>query len=478
MRFTTSAWILALLFAGQAALPGAATLSVAGLTVGRNLQAPASVMMPQGAPAGGVELTIASDDPARLLLAAAHDQRGSASIVLKSASHAVVSPEFWVQGLADSGTATYTVTVPGMGSVKGTVKLAPSGIALLGPFRAPGFPTTPRGIPSKLTLVSAVLDESGKILGEQMVAGGPGLEVAIVNSSPQAGSVLQPKLTIRGGASTAETHFKPAAEGAATLTLAQPPGFLTPAEYAKVTATVQRPGIAVADELTLGRNLQLGGILCLGEAAPAGGLKVTLTSEDPQKLVLAAKGDELGKGTLTLTVPEGELTATYFLQSLGDKGSVTYKAVADGFKERVGKITLAPSGFIVAYEHYGPPDEAAVLRSGGVKEERRFFPSLAEAKEKPVYMAVYSAYLDPTSGFAADITVQPLRAGVDATIALESSTPSIATVESPIKLPAGNNKVISRLVPLKAGETVISVSVPPGFSVPRNATSAPATVVP
>ena len=478
MRLTTSAWTVAVLLIGRLALPGAANLSVPDLTIGQNLQAPVSALVPQGAPAGGVELTITSDDPARLLFAVSHDKPGSASIVIKLAQHTVLSPEFWVHGLADRGTVTYTISAPGVGSAKGTVRLAPSGIVIVGPFRLPTFPTTPRGVPSKLTVVSALLDDSKKVVEEQPVAGGLAAEVLISNSKPEAGAVEQPKLTIRGGSSIAETHFKPAAEGAATLTLAQPPGFTAPAELASVTVNVERPGIAIADELTVGKNLQVVGILCLGEAAPAGGLKVTLTSSDPQKMVLAKKEDEIGSGTLTFTVPQGELTATYQLQALGDSGSVTYKAAAEGFRNRVAKTELAPSGFIVAYDHYGPPDEANVLRAGGVKEERRFFPSLTDAKERPVYVAVYSAYLDPRSGFAADITVQPLRAGVSATIGLQSSSPSVATVESPLKLPAGRNRAVARLVPLQTGETIISVQSPPGFSIPKNATSAPATVVP
>jgi lipopolysaccharide export system protein LptA len=44
-------------------------------------------------------------------------------------------------------------------------------------------------------------------------------------------------------------------------------------------------------------------------------------------------------------------------------------------------------------------------------------------------------------------------------------------------LQAGSDHAMSRFTPVAAGETVISVNVPPGFTQPKNATFAPATVV-
>jgi hypothetical protein len=459
-------------------LTGAGGLSAPDITVGRNLQVPASVILPQPPSAGGLQLTITSGDPARVTFAAAPDQAGSASITLVPKSKSPVSPEFWVHGLADQGSVTYTIAVPGMDPAKGTVTLSPSGIVIVGPFRLPSFPTTPRGTPSKLTIVAARLDNSRKVVEEQQVAGGLALDVTISNSSPEAGAPEQSKLRLAGGASTAATVFKPAGEGSTTLTPVQPAGFSTPAELASVIANVDKPGVAITDEFTIGKDLQTQGVLCLGEAAPEGGTKVTLTSSDPKKLVLSSREDELGSGVLILTVPAGKLVAPYYLQALGDAGTVTYKATAEGFRHRVAKIGLAPSGFIVAYSRYGPPDEATVLRKGGAPhDERRFYPSLAEAKERPIHLAVYSVYLDPASGMAADITVQALRPGVSATVALKSSNPEVGSVESPLLIKPGMTHAFSRFTPVVAGETIISIDPPRGFSTPKNATSAPATVM-
>jgi hypothetical protein len=179
---------------------------------------------------------------------------------------------------------------------------------------------------------------------------------------------------------------------------------------------------------------------------------------------------------LTVTVPEGKFTAPYFLQALGDSGEVTYEAAAPGFRSRTARLGLAPSGLIVAFSHYGPPDEAMVLRKGALADSREFFVSLAEAKEQKTYLTVYTAYLHPDTGRVADITVQPLRPGATATAILNSSNPEVAGIESPVTIRSGATHANSQFSPKVKGTTVISVQTPSGFASPKNATSVPATV--
>ena len=475
MRFNFSA-IALLTLLGPSVLTAASGLTAADVTVGKNLQMYASVKVAGGAPQEGLKLTLTSDDPSRLLISRAPDQAGSATIDLMVQPRFPEGPEFWLQALADHGTVTYTVTAPGMAGAKGTVTLAPSAILITGPFKAPTFPTTPRAVPARIAIYSAALDSSAKVLGEQQVAGGSRIEVTIASSNPKAGKLRASALTLSGGSSSAVTWFEPSAEGKTALTPVQPRGFVTPAEYAAVTASVEKPGIAVVGETFLGKDLELPDTLCLGEPAPPGGLKVTLTSSDGSKLLISAKETELGSASVTIEIPEGKSTAPYYLQGLGDSGDVTYAAEAPGFRSRTGKVRLTPSGFIVAYERYGPPDEAAVLRPGGADEERRFFVSAASAKDKPIHVVVWSVHLDPQSRLAADITVQALRPGVTAIVNLKSSNPEVGTVESPLTITPGLNHAASRFTPVGKGVTVITLATPSGFSTPRNATSVPATV--
>ena len=389
---------------------GAPALTIPDLKVGKHLQTCAGVRLTETVPNQGLQITVTSGDPKRLLLSLTPDNAGSASVVLAVKPGVFQSPDFCVQGLADSGSVAYTAIAAGAGTAKGTVTLVPSAIAIAGPFNLPSFPSTPRGEAKKITIASVTLDPALKLAQEQPIAGGLRAEVNITNSNPEIGVLQHSKLILDSGSSSAITYFQAAAHGKTVLTVTQPPGFTTPAEFAAVTAMIDRPGLGIVDDVTVGKDLQIPGVLCLGEPAPPGGLKVTITSSDASKLLLSIRQDEPGSGAITITVPEGQLVAKYALHGLADSGEVTYRATAPGFRSRIAKVTLAPSGVIVAYERYGPPDEADVVRKGGAGDDRRFYASLADSKQRPVSVVVWTVYL--LEGRAADITVQQLRPGV------------------------------------------------------------------
>jgi hypothetical protein len=454
------------------ALLAAPGITAPAVTVGRNLQTHATVKLAQAAGPDGVKLTLTSDDPSRLLLSESDDKAGSATISLTVRPGVVQSRAFWLQGLADSGTATYTVSAAGLGSAQGTVTLVPSGIMILGPSQVPKFNTTPRGRASKISVVSAALDSPP---AEQPVAGGSQVEVTITNSNPNAGKLQASKLTLGGGSSSALTYFVPAAEGEATLTPVQPPGFTPAAKFASVIAAVNKPGLAIVDSVYLGKDLQIWGAVILGEPAPPGGLKVTLTSSDASKLLLSTRADQLGTASITITVAEGSQNGPYYLQGMGDSGDIQYDAAAPGFRTRTARIGLTKSGIIVAFGAYGPPDEAAVLMKKEITDDRRFYASVSDDKH-PMAIRVWSAYLDREKGRAADITVQGLRAGVSATVVVRSSDPAVGTVESPLTIKPGSAVANGHFTPLSVGTTIVSIDTPPGFTQPKNATSMPAIV--
>ena len=191
-------------------------LSAPSVTVGRNLQVDANVRVSGEVPAGGLPLTLTSDDPARLLLSTAPGKPGSRAIELTVPPRFPEGPVFWLQALADEGTATYTVSAPGMAAVKGTVTLTRSAILIAGPMNSSAFPITPRGEPAKIAIYSAAIDTAGKLIAEQPVAAGLRTEVRISLSSPKAGKLREPLLVLAPGSSSAETRFEPAGEGKIT----------------------------------------------------------------------------------------------------------------------------------------------------------------------------------------------------------------------------------------------------------------------
>jgi len=476
MRFTSFAAVLIVAATASSVAAAESDFAADPVTVGRNLQAYASIRLSKPVSQSGLEITITSDDPSRLVLAKAADQPGSPAISLKIPGQAARTPEFAIRGLASSGSVSYTISALGLESAKGVVTLAPSAIVIVGPHQAPRFPTTPRADSGILTLLSVVLDSAGKVLGQQDVAGGSKLEVEISNSNPAAVKLAASKITMAGGSDSAVSGFHPVAEGDAVIAPVQPSGFTAPTERASITVAVATPGLAIAGDFYIGKDLQTSASVVLGEPAPPGGLSVTLKSSDSSRLILSGKADEVGSGSLTISIPGGQRTGPYFLQALGDSGEVEYTATAPGYHGRTESIGLAASGMIIAYEAYGPPDEANVKRKIGLHSEREFFVSMADAKVHPVRLVVYSAYIDKETGRSADFTVQPLRGGVTAAVVVKSSNPSVATVESPLTVKPGFNRAICLFTPLMPGKTLVSLDTPAGFSAAQNAVSVPAIV--
>jgi hypothetical protein len=453
---------------------GAVELAPGSPTVGKNLQTLTTVVVKPMAPEPGLELTIASDDPKRLLLTKRPDQTGSASITVKVGHAFRESPEFWVQALADSGTATYTVTAAGCQPGKGTVKLAPAGFIIIGPVGAALFSTTSRAVPTRLTVKAMMLDASLKPVEEQMVA--RPVEVKVTSSDRKAGLTAEAPVLITPGSSFALAEFRPAGPGDTTLAANPPSGFSRPATSASITARVILPGLAITTRSFLGKDLQIGGVLSLGEVAPPEGLTVTLTSSDETRLLISTKATEVGKKSAEVKIAGGAVSGSYFLQGLVGSGEVEYTASAPGFRERTATLKLTPSGMMITPTAYGPPDEGEYLQPNVPEMPRKFLASVSTMTKVP--LTVWTVQLDPVTKRGADITVQPLRAGLRVNVVVTNAKPEIGTFPSTVTIEGGSEHVQIPFVALKEGTTELVAGTPQGFTTPSNATRLTAFVRP
>jgi hypothetical protein len=447
---------------------------VPGAVVGNKLETSASVVLGEVAPAAGLDVTLRSDDPSKLLISGSPDHAGAAMLILHVRNGVRESPEFWLQGLSNAGNAGYTATAPEFESGMGIVSLKPSAIVIIGPLKAPRFPTTVRGEPTTIRLMSARLEESLDFAEEQAVAGGVLVEPDVTNSRPSVGAIVSEPPAITGGTSSQIVQFQPAAEGETTLSTALAPGFSAPKQFASLTMVVRKPGLAVSEQLYLGQNLQIAGVLSLGEMAPAAGLRVTLTSEDPERLLLSASATEIGAEVIVMEVPPGEASGQYYLQGLGNTGSVRYTASAEGFQTRTGTLVLAPSGILLTPESQGPPDEAHVLRKEAPDGTHRLAASLAHPVDTS--LIAWTAQLDPVTHRGADITVQPLRAGLNLSISLTNSNPTVADVATSVAIKGGFDHGSVVIEPRGAGSAEIEVGTPMNFIHAANSTKVIAVV--
>ena len=163
------------------------------------------------------------------------------------------------------------------------------------------------------------------------------------------------------------------------------------------------------------------------------------------------------------------MSTTYFLQALTSAGAVTHTATASGYTTRTGTLMLAPSGVIISLRDHGPPDEAEVFRPLSAGKSQNLFVAMLSAG-RPTPLVLYTAYLDPTTHRSADITVQPLRAGLSLAVGVKNADPGVGEVDSHVTINGGSDRGLITFKPLSVGKTIISVVKPDGFTQPTNAT--------
>ncbi len=462
-----SVLLLALLASMPQRMFGAERLRAPDVTVGQNLAAPSSIMLGEDAPKGLLQITLTSEQPDQFMLSKNLSAAGSSSIVLEVPESSKRTPEFYVYGLGHSGTFDYVMSAPGYEPCKGRVTLGPSGVVIKGSFGLGTPMMTTTGAPaSNMSLYSALLGSSGEYIETQPVAGGRSLNVSVSSSQPEVGAVKPATAVIAGGSSGTTVKFQPASAGKTTIVASSLNSREPSSRFAMIPVTVIMPGLSVTDQVAIGRDLQIGGTLSLGQTAPAGGVEVTLTSNNPRELLLSRTANETGSASITLNIPAGGSTGLYRVQSLSEKGTATYTASAPGFVSRTATVYLTPSGVVIGFQ---PPDEAELFRKEAAEEKHGLTLSLSNSRSFP--LTAYMVQLHPENHRGADITVQALRAGVSANIELKNSDPAVGAIVSRVQIQAGSPSAFAEFTALREGTTVLSVAAPAGFTEAKNATS-------
>jgi hypothetical protein len=138
---------------------------------------------------------------------------------------------YYVQALANSGTATYTASATGYAPGESTVELTPSGVVLSSDLNNP-FVTIPTGVnqaPVRVNMAQlSPIDNKIEVL--QSLRGGLNLNVTLSTGNTAIATITSP-IAITGGAPTDSItrQVVRAGVGMTTLTATQPPGFVNSA---------------------------------------------------------------------------------------------------------------------------------------------------------------------------------------------------------------------------------------------------------
>jgi hypothetical protein len=437
-------------------LPGGLIMPT-GLTVGRNLQVPASIQL-NGVATANLPLTITSDDPTLLRFSATPNGAGSGSLTINLPQDARGTPDFYVQVFGSSGSVGFSAQAPGFGMNTGTVNMAPSGIVFTNSFGGVPNPILAGagGNAVPVTVYAARLNGSGAWVETQALAGGQSAAVTVASGNAAVGSVNPSQVTIQGGQAFASTSFVPASAGSTNLTVsvpATPAGFATPAlQYRQLPVSVTTSTIVLsANGLPIGKDLQIEGAVILSQIA-ASPVAVTVTSSS-NNLRLATTATAAGTASIVVTVPAGQNSATFFLQSLGSSGAAAYTASATGYSPGNASVELTPSGVALSDQFNLP------------------FVTIPNGSDTAT-VRVHMAQLDPSTNAYA--STQQLRGGLSLNVVVSSGNPAIATVDSPVTVQGGADPttVTTTAHREQNGSTQLTVTQPAGFIAPTNNLSA------
>jgi hypothetical protein len=440
----SSANVLTAFVAGAGLLP-------CNTTVGMNLEALCNIQM-TGAPSSDLTVTLVSNTPSQLLFSNTPDGVGQSSTTVVVSKNHTLSSDFYVYGLASSGSATYSAAGGTFGTVTGTVTFGPSGFVIEAPNGYSTFSTNTQ-TPVTISVFPMLLTSGGAVVSPQNVAGGSSYTVNITNTPiPPAGTVgtLNPsQVTVLGGTGGGSTVFVPTANvGSTTLAVVQPTGvgFTTPNQLTSVVGTVTQPGMSVLVPSIVGYHLQDAVLLSLGAFAAAGD-QITITSNDPA-LALSPSPTVAGKSQITLTLNQNDLGAVFYVIGLDSFGSPTFTVTSPKFKSTSGTIQLGTTELVFGVASTYSQTLSTTVSQGITS------------------LAVSTCVTDPFTG--SFLGYQNAAAGFPTTIQFNNSdtTGTIGTISpQSVTFNGGDGTLNVNFTPKHTGNLTVSVSsIPAGFS--------------
>jgi hypothetical protein len=421
-----------------------AGLTPCNTTVGKSLEALCNITL-NGTAAGVLNITLTSNST-NLQLSNTPTGVGQNQITVTVQPGHSLSSDFYVYGLTNTGTATYTASNATLGTVSGTITFAPSGFIISGPNLGVNF-STPQTVNIGVGIFSVLLKPSGDVVGLQNFAGAGSIAVNTSDSASNVGTLSPAQVTILGGTNSAGTTFVSANPGSTTLGVVQPAGFTAPNQFTSVVATVTVRGMTVTPPSTgVGYHLQGQAQVTLGAPAPAG-QQITVTSNDPTNLLLSIDPTKPGQTSITLNLNAGDQNAVFNFYGLAASGTPGFTATAAGYTTVVGSVPLTPA--------------AVVIGSGG-----NFVSNLTTTvAQGSSPLTVATIQLDPNSGVF--IGFAPVAGGFSVPVSLNDSNPTVGSIDRTSVTFNGNDIFLTvNFTPLQSGNTAVGItSVPTNFSV-------------
>jgi hypothetical protein len=440
-------------------------INLGSTTVGSDLQRNTSGSL--GASShGGVTVTLTSSDPELLLLAPNSTTEGTATLEIPL-NDGSTGFSYWIQGMPGAtGTATVTATAPGFASQETTH-------AVVAPFI---------DIPSltgSTTTLSPDINFQGRIgipnAGETAMSvelslrpGADPVVVTATSSTPGVARLVtstttggQVTATIPPGSARTPTNVgaggmavDPLTAGSTTIAVSAS-GF-APLPNASRDLVVSAPGINLGSTTT-GSGLQRSVSGSLG-ASDHGGTTVTLTSSNPDVMLLAPNASTAGSPSIEIVISDGGTGFSYFIHGMeGVTGSPTVTASASGF-------TDAQVAMSVVQPAYDISTWSATLTAGGNDASVRVRTGLPNAQE-----TLMSTQLSARAG-GPGLSVQLQNSTAEVGVLVVDGEPgqTVSTVVSPgqgLSPTMASGGAAFR--PLAPGQSTVTATIPGLIQLPN-----------
>ncbi len=412
-------------------------LQTTAITTGKQLQSSTYFYLAT-APPNPVTATLTSNAPSIAVVSTNPLTQGGATATV-SAITSTSAQTFYIQGVS-VGTANITISAPGFVNSTIVVTVDPSGFVIYTPGN---FSTTTLSADTSISLIPAILNGSGTVLGYANVSPATSVSVAVSSSNTAVGTIVGSPLAFGANDYLKSVTFHPVSAGTANVSLTTPAGFSTPNSAQQVTATVTAPPIGLQTaSITSGAGLEVSTYAYLSQT-PVVPTTVTITSSNPAVAVVSNSATVAGAATSTVSAVVNTSAFTYNIQGVS-VGSTTITISASPYASATVNVTVDPSGFVI----YTPGNFSTTTFSAATS------------------ITLIPAILNPGTltvlGYG---NVSPLLSSVS--VPVTSSNTAVGTITgSPVVYHGGDYLLSAAFQPAGAGTSNITVGTPAGFSTP------------
>ena len=339
---------------------GGSSISPSGqVLVGSGLMVFAAAQLSAGGH-GGVDVTITSTDPEKVLVSADGTSAGTASITVPVPNGQTFVP-YYVLGVENTtGLPGITLAAQGFGEAGHEVSVVSPGVEL---HQLDATMSTLSGEDKDLYVQVGIPNADGTALSQvQVVRPGSGMVFTLSNTNGTVGRLRSDEPAATGQVVTKPINpgayftfpvaegtswglaFEPLANGSTTVSVSGPPGVQTMSSTGIRQVIVGDAGITAPGAAVVGSRLMTFTAANLS-AANHGGIDVAVTSTDPSRVRLSPDGVTGGAASIVIPVPNGQTFVPYYVLGVADAtGIATVTIAADDFGETSHQVEVVQSG--------------------------------------------------------------------------------------------------------------------------------------